>query len=99
MSDLRLTAAEMLAEHTGNLDWLDPDVHARSEEVRRMIMAARFDRAEEIVDDLCPLEYVERRARLISIAEQAVREHRDVTDAVLCAIALYQLGIEPQVDA
>lgn len=45
-SELELTAAELIAEHTGNVDHLD-DIHARSEQLRHQINTHRAQRTAE----------------------------------------------------
>lgn len=104
--DLELTAAELLAEHTGNPDF-DParemtvrEAFAESDRLAEMISNWWRDGAIDVVDLLCPVAFSnERRERLLEIAEVAARGHRDAEAAVSAAIAVYLVGATPVVIA
>lgn len=104
--DLELTAAELLAEHTGNTEFFpSPELTAReafaeSDRLAEMISNWWRDLAADVVDQLCPVTFSnERRARLLEIAEVAARGHRDAEAAVSAAIAVYLVGATPVVIA
>lgn len=106
MNELELTAGELLAEHTGNPDWVPAreisarEALAESDRLQDMISNWWRDRAADVVDQLCPESFSnDRRGRLTEIAEVAARGHRDPEAAVSAAIAVYLVGATPVVIA